>query len=144
MGSDERQSNVSLTVKNKVTRPQTKKIEEREESRSGIEQRSFGLPAIRLTARPNRLTSCLGVILWQTLYTAIGRTNHLEIPGEIKSREMELGSQSWMDCLATRLFNLFLNNYFSDTVFVSLLSTLLKRQSAKYTSCLALAGSPPP
>ena len=42
----------------KVTRqcPQTTTFLKRKESRSGIEPRSFSLPAQRLTARPNRLT----------------------------------------------------------------------------------------
>ena len=41
-------------------------------------------------------------------------------PREMKSREVEveLGSHSWMDCLAAELF---LNSCFSDTVFVTLL-----------------------
>ena len=45
-------------VTDKVTRqcPQTTTFLKREESRSGIEPRSFRLPAQRLTARPNRLT----------------------------------------------------------------------------------------
>lgn len=37
--------------------------------------------------------------------------------GEMKSREMELASPDRMGCLAAELF---LNSYFSDTVFVSL------------------------
>ena len=43
----------------KVTRqcPQTTTFLKRKESRSGIEPRSFRLPAWRLTARPNRLTT---------------------------------------------------------------------------------------
>ena len=43
----------------KVTRqcPQTTTFLKRKESRSGIEPRSFRLPAYRLTARPNRLTT---------------------------------------------------------------------------------------
>ena len=42
----------------KVTRqcPQTTTFLKRKESRSGIEPRSFRLPAYRLTGRPNRLT----------------------------------------------------------------------------------------
>ena len=44
----------------KVTRqcPQTTTFLKRQESRSGIEPRSFRLPAQRLTARPSRLTTC--------------------------------------------------------------------------------------
>ena len=58
MGSDESHFNVSLVVRNKVTRPcpQTTTFLKRKESRSGIEPRSFRLPAYRLTARPNRLS----------------------------------------------------------------------------------------
>ena len=37
--------------------PQTTTFLKRKESRSGIEPRSFRLPAYRLTARPNRLTN---------------------------------------------------------------------------------------
>ena len=57
MGSDESRFNVSLIVRFKVTRPcpQTTTLK-RKESRSGIEPRSFRLPAYRLTARPNRLS----------------------------------------------------------------------------------------
>ena len=58
MGSDESQFNVSLIVRTKsrdsVHRPPLLK---RKESRSGIEPRCFRLPAYRLTARPNRLSS---------------------------------------------------------------------------------------
>ena len=57
MGSDESHFNVSLIVRDKVTRPcpQTTTFEEKGEP-SGIEPRSFRLPAYRLTARPNRLS----------------------------------------------------------------------------------------
>ena len=80
--------------------------------------------------------------------------------GETKSREVELGTHSWTDCLAAEFFN---NSCFSDTVFATLLrlsfpqqllfghclrdvcsAQLLKQQLAECTSCLALAGSPPP
>ena len=58
MGSDESYFNVSLVVRDKVTRPcpQTTTFFKRNGSRSGIEPRSFRLPAYRLTARPNRLS----------------------------------------------------------------------------------------
>ena len=58
MGSDESHFNVSSIVRDKVTRqcPQTTTFLKRKESRSGIEPRSFRLPAYRLTARPNRLS----------------------------------------------------------------------------------------
>jgi len=58
MGSDESHFNVSLVVRDKVTRPcpQTTTFLKRKESRSGIEPRSFRLPAYRLTARPHRLS----------------------------------------------------------------------------------------
>ena len=57
MGSDQSYFDVSLIVRDKVTRqcPQTTTFLKREESRSGIELRSFYLPAYRLTARPNQL-----------------------------------------------------------------------------------------
>ena len=47
MGSDESLFNVSLIVRNKVTRqcPETTTFLKRKESRSGIEPRSFRLPA---------------------------------------------------------------------------------------------------
>ena len=51
MCSDESHFNVLLIVRDKVTRPQLLK---RKESRSGIEPRSFRLPAYRLTVWPNR------------------------------------------------------------------------------------------
>ena len=63
-----------------------------------------------------------------------------ERPGDIKSREMELGSESWttlcFSCSSTVALR---------TLSLWLCSTqLLKQQLAKYSSCLALAGSPPP
>ena len=60
MGSDESHFNVSLIVRDKFTRhcPQTTTFFTKE-SRSGIEPRSFCLPAYRLTARPNRLTEIM-------------------------------------------------------------------------------------
>ena len=47
MGSDENQFNVSLIVRDKVTRqcPHTTTVLKRRESRSGIEPRPFCLPA---------------------------------------------------------------------------------------------------
>ena len=60
-GSVESHFNVSLTVRDKVTRQcrQTTIILKRKESRSGIEPTSFCLMAKRLTAKPNQLTqSC--------------------------------------------------------------------------------------
>ena len=58
MGSDESHFNVSLIVRDKVTRqcPQTTTFEEKGEPKPGIEPKSFRLPAYRLTARPNRLS----------------------------------------------------------------------------------------
>ena len=60
MGSDENHFNVSLIVRDKVTRqcPQTTTFEEKEGKKSGFESRSLCLPAYRLTARQNRLSSC--------------------------------------------------------------------------------------
>ena len=62
MGSDQSHFNVSLIVRDKVTRqcPQTATFLKRKDSRSGIEPRSFCLPAKRPTARPMRLTSLYG------------------------------------------------------------------------------------
>ena len=59
MVSDESHFNVSLIVRDKVTRqcPQTTTFLKRKESRSGIEPRSFRLPAYRLTVRLNPLSS---------------------------------------------------------------------------------------
>ena len=59
MGSDESHYNVSLIVRDKVTRPcpQPTTFLKSKESRSGIEPRSFRLPAYRLTAGPNRLST---------------------------------------------------------------------------------------
>ena len=51
-------------VMDKVTGqcPQTTTFLRRKESRSGIEPRSFRLPAYRLTARPNRLSRTLSTM----------------------------------------------------------------------------------
>ena len=58
VGSEESHFNVSLIVRDKVTRlcPQTTTFLKRKESRSGTEPRSFHLPAYCLTARPNQLS----------------------------------------------------------------------------------------
>ena len=59
VGSDESHFNVSLIVRDKVTRrqcPQTTTFMKRKGSRSGIEPRPYRLPALHLTARPMRLT----------------------------------------------------------------------------------------
>ena len=63
MGSDYNHFNVSLIVRDKVTRqcPPTTTFLKRRESRSGIEPRPFCLPAERLTARPHRLTNIVRV-----------------------------------------------------------------------------------
>ena len=58
-------------------------------------------------------------------------------PGEVKSREVELGSHSWTDCLAAQLF---LDSYSLDIRLCS--AQLLKQQMAEYTSCFALGGVP--
>ena len=59
MGSDESHFNVSVgnDGQSHKTVSQTTTFLKRKENRSGIEPRSFGLPALRVTARPNRLTS---------------------------------------------------------------------------------------
>ena len=54
MGSDESHFNVSLIVRDRVHKPQLLK---RKERRSSTEPKSFRLPAYRLIARPNRLSS---------------------------------------------------------------------------------------
>ena len=62
MGSDESHFNVTLIVRDKVTRPcpqTTTAVEEKGEPkryRTKVLPRSFRLPAYRLTARPNRLS----------------------------------------------------------------------------------------
>ena len=53
-------------------------------------------------------------------------------PGEIKCREVELGSQSWMYCLAAELF---LNSCFSDTVFLTLLRTAVETAISGVHKC---------
>ena len=60
--------------------------------------------------------------------------------GEIKSREVELGSESWT-CL---LLPLFLNSSATDIVLVTLLHTAIETATAEYTSCFAMARSPLP
>ena len=59
----------------KVTRqcPQTTTFSKRKESRSGIEPRSFRLPASRLTARPNRLKK-------DTFYTCVQSKKNTFVP----------------------------------------------------------------
>ena len=52
--------------------------------------------------------------------------------GEIKSREVELGSKSRMDCLAAELF---LNSCFSDTVFLTLLRTAVETAISGVHEC---------
>ena len=59
-------------------------------------------------------------------------------PGEIKGRELELGSRRELD---NPLLQLFLSSCFSDTVFGLCSAQLLKQQLVKYTSCFAQAGS---
>ena len=79
MGSGERHFNVSLILRDKVTRPcpQTTTFLKRKESRSGIEPRSFRLPAQRLTASPNRLS--LRMYLWWGLCTLYLHACHVRV-----------------------------------------------------------------
>ena len=65
MGSEESDFNVSLIVRDKVTRefPQTTTFSKRKERRSGIEPRPFCLPASRLTAGPHRLTNNMVMLM---------------------------------------------------------------------------------
>ena len=58
------------------------------------------------------------------------------MPGEIK-REVELGSQSWMDCLAAELF---LNGCFSDAVFVTLFRTAVETAISEVHQLLRTGG----
>ena len=69
MDSGESHFNVSLIERDKVTRqcPQTTTFSKRKESRSGIEPRSFRLPAYRLTAGPDWLCKQDGVHTSQLL-----------------------------------------------------------------------------
>ena len=72
MGSDASHFNVSLIVRDKVTRqcPQTITFLTRRESRSSIEPRSFCLPALCLTARPKQLKTDWS--FWIRIYTLEG------------------------------------------------------------------------
>ena len=74
MGSDESHFNVSLIVRDKITRqcPQTTTFEKKGEPKW---YRTFRLPAYRLTARPNRLSSFES--RWNHFYTWVGRTSYL-------------------------------------------------------------------
>ena len=60
-------------------------------------------------------------------------------PGEITSREVELGSRSRTDCLAAELF---LNSCFSDTVFVTLLRTAVETAVSEVHKLLGTGGVP--
>ena len=63
-----------------------------------------------------------------------------ESPEEIKSRQVELGSES-LTCL---LLQLFLNSGVADIVLVTLLRTSAETAIARYTICFAKARSPLP
>ena len=58
VGSDESHFNVSLTVRDKITKqcPQSTTVEEKGEPKRIRTEVPLGLPGQRLTARPNRLT----------------------------------------------------------------------------------------
>ena len=58
-------------------------------------------------------------------------------PADIKSREVELGSHSWMDSLAAELF---LNSCFLDTVFVALFHTTVETAFSKVHKLLGTGG----
>ena len=60
-------------------------------------------------------------------------------PADIKSREVELGSHSWMDSLAAELF---LNSCFLDTVFVALFHTTVETAFSKVHKLLGTGGVP--
>ena len=51
----------------------------------------------------------------------------------MKSREVELGSHSWMDCLAAELF---LNSCFSDTVFAASLHIAVETANSEVRKLL--------
>ena len=57
----------------------------------------------------------------------------------MKSREVELGSHSWMDCLAAELF---LNSCLSDTVFVTLFHTAVETAVGGVHKLLHTGGVP--
>ena len=63
-----------------------------------------------------------------------------ESPGDIRSREVELGSEI-RTCL---LFQLFLNSSATDIVFATLLRKAVETAIAEYTSCCAMERSPLP
>ena len=72
----------------KVTRqcPQTTTFLKRKESRSGIEPRSFRLPAYRLTARPNRLTKIGSTSHWsQNVHQRSTTWCYFKTQGEVGS-----------------------------------------------------------
>ena len=58
--------------------PQTTTFLKRQESRSGIEPRSFRLPPYRLTARPNRLTELVVVVVLLLLLYSVPQLQHGE------------------------------------------------------------------
>ena len=60
-------------------------------------------------------------------------------PGEIKSRDVELGFHNRMVCLAAKLF---LNSCFSDTVFVTLLRTAVETAVSGVHELLRTGGVP--
>ena len=59
----------------------------------------------------------------------------------MKSKEVELGSHSWMDCFAAELF---LNSCFSDTVLVTLLRTAVETVIRGVHKLFCTGGVPPP
>ena len=65
----------------------------------------------------------------------------IKSPGEIKRREVELGSHRELD---NPLLQLFLNSCFLDTVFVTLLRTAVETAVSKAHKLLHTGGVPPP
>ena len=57
----------------------------------------------------------------------------------MKSREVELGSRSWLGCLAAELS---LNSYFSDTVSVTLFHTAVETAISRGHKLLCTGGVP--
>ena len=85
MGSDERHFNVSLIVRDKVTRPcpQT----------TTFEPRSFRLPAYRLTARPNRLSRRLYIVPLNSLADVIATRAGLSVGANFYHAQLLIKSE---------------------------------------------------
>ena len=68
----------------------------------------------------------------ESIFIILNSTEMNSSPGKMESREVELGSRSWMDCLAAEMFS---SCCFSDTVSLCRCSAQpLKKQLTEYTS----------